>query len=332
MTMQITADQIVDVEADGSSRHETRPRHAAAALLGLPGVDVDAVIDEVARFSRRGSVVGGRHRRHPLRPVPHRRRAADHRGEDRRRRRAQRADRREPHGQPARALGRSRRDPAALRAHADALGHRLRRDELEHVPGQPVHHRRRRGLLQVRVVRQRRRRDVAQARARAQPRTSSSSACSSARPRSRVWLADGTNHPGQANFRRQFERVADCLRELHDALPDGWELFTEHKPYEPAFYSTRQLRLGLVAAARAGTPGPRAKCLVDLGHHLPNTNIEQVVSPARDGRPARRLPLQRLEVRRRRPHRRLDPARTSSSSWCSSCWSRRRVDARRRAT
>lgn len=47
-----------------------------------------------------------------------------------------------------------------------------------------------------------------------------------------VWLADGTNHPGQADFRRQFERVADGLRQIHDALPDGWRMFTEHKPYE----------------------------------------------------------------------------------------------------
>ena len=53
-----------------------------------------------------------------------------------------------------------------------------------------------------------------------------------------VWLADGINHPGQADFRRQFERVADGLREIHEALPHGWKMFTEHKPYEPAFYSS----------------------------------------------------------------------------------------------
>ena len=53
-----------------------------------------------------------------------------------------------------------------------------------------------------------------------------------------VWLADGTNHPGQADFRTQFERVAEGLRSLHDHLPEGWRMFTEHKPFEPAFYST----------------------------------------------------------------------------------------------
>ena len=92
-----------------------------------------------------------------------------------------------------------------------------------------------------------------------------------------VWIADGTNHPGQADFRDQFERVADGLHELHDDLPEGWELYTEHKPYEPAFYSSVNADWGtsllLVQAA-----GDHAKCLVDLGHHLPGTNIEQIVS------------------------------------------------------
>jgi L-rhamnose isomerase/sugar isomerase len=92
-----------------------------------------------------------------------------------------------------------------------------------------------------------------------------------------VWLADGTNHPGQANFRTQFERVADSLAEIHDHLPDDWALYTEHKPYEPAFYSTVNQDWGssLLLAQRAG---PKALSLVDLGHHLPNANIEQIVS------------------------------------------------------
>ncbi|HHC09526.1 MAG TPA: sugar isomerase [Actinobacteria bacterium] len=92
-----------------------------------------------------------------------------------------------------------------------------------------------------------------------------------------VWLADGTNHPGQASFRRQFERVAEGLRRIHDHLPDGWTLLVEHKPYEPAFYSSVNTDWGssLLLAQEAG---PRTRCIVDLGHHLPNTNIEQVVS------------------------------------------------------
>jgi L-rhamnose isomerase/sugar isomerase len=92
-----------------------------------------------------------------------------------------------------------------------------------------------------------------------------------------VWLADGTNHPGQANFRRQFERVADGLAAIYDHLPDDWLLFTEHKPYEPAFYSSVNADWG-TSLLLAQATGDRARCLVDLGHHLPNTNIEQVVS------------------------------------------------------
>jgi L-rhamnose isomerase/sugar isomerase len=92
-----------------------------------------------------------------------------------------------------------------------------------------------------------------------------------------VWLADGTNHPGQASFRGQFERVLDSLRSVYDHTPDDWELYTEHKPFEPAFYSSVNNDWGTSLLLAQGT-GERAKCLVDLGHHLPNTNIEQVVS------------------------------------------------------
>lgn len=92
-----------------------------------------------------------------------------------------------------------------------------------------------------------------------------------------VWLADGTSYPGQGSFRTQFERVLDGLRELHAALPDGWELLVEHKPYEPAFYSTVNSDWGSSLLLAQGA-GAQARCLIDLGHHLPNTNIEQVVS------------------------------------------------------
>jgi L-rhamnose isomerase / sugar isomerase len=92
-----------------------------------------------------------------------------------------------------------------------------------------------------------------------------------------VWLADGSNYPGQMHLRRSFDRVLDCFRQLYAALPEDWRLFTEHKPYEPAFYATVVQDWGssfLLAQAL----GPRASCLVDLGHHLPNTNIELVVA------------------------------------------------------
>ena len=92
-----------------------------------------------------------------------------------------------------------------------------------------------------------------------------------------VWLADGINHPGQADHRTQFERVAEGLRAIHDHLPEGWQMYTEHKPYEPAFYATVNNDWGS-SLLLAQAAGPKASCLVDLGHHLPNANIEQIVS------------------------------------------------------
>jgi L-rhamnose isomerase / sugar isomerase len=92
-----------------------------------------------------------------------------------------------------------------------------------------------------------------------------------------VWLGDGMNHPGQASFRGQFERVLAGLQEIYAHLPADWAMYTEHKPYEPAFYSSVNNDWGTSLLLAQGT-GDRAKCLVDLGHHLPNTNIEQVVS------------------------------------------------------
>jgi L-rhamnose isomerase/sugar isomerase len=92
-----------------------------------------------------------------------------------------------------------------------------------------------------------------------------------------IWLADGSNYPGQMHLRRSFDRVLDSLRQVYAALPSDWLLFTEHKPYEPAFYATVVQDWGssyLLAQAL----GPRARCLVDLGHHLPNANIELVVA------------------------------------------------------
>ena len=92
-----------------------------------------------------------------------------------------------------------------------------------------------------------------------------------------VWLADGSNYPGQMSLRQSFERVLDCLRDVYAGLPAGWRLFTEHKPYEPAFYATVVQDWGS-SLLLAQALGERAQCLVDLGHHLPNTNIELVVA------------------------------------------------------
>ncbi|MCO5734736.1 L-rhamnose catabolism isomerase [Rhizobium sp. SSA_523] len=92
-----------------------------------------------------------------------------------------------------------------------------------------------------------------------------------------VWIGDGSNFPGQANFTRQFERYLDSMREIYKALPDDWRLFSEHKMYEPAFYSTVVQDWGTNYLI-AQTLGDKAFCLVDLGHHAPNTNIEMIVA------------------------------------------------------
>ena len=92
-----------------------------------------------------------------------------------------------------------------------------------------------------------------------------------------VWLADGSNYPGQMHLRKSFERVLDSLRQVYAALPSGWQLFTEHKPFEPAFYATVVQDWGS-SLMLAQALGPQAACLVDLGHHLPNTNVEMVVA------------------------------------------------------
>lgn len=92
-----------------------------------------------------------------------------------------------------------------------------------------------------------------------------------------VWLADGSNFPGQLNFRRALDRTIDSLENIYEVLPADWRLLIEYKPFEPAFYSTVINDWG-TALLVCQQLGEQADCLVDLGHHLPNTNIEQVVS------------------------------------------------------
>lgn len=92
-----------------------------------------------------------------------------------------------------------------------------------------------------------------------------------------VWLADGSTFPGQHNFREVFKRTFDSLTEIYSALPDDWTLLVEYKPYEPNFYSMAIPDWG-TSYLLATKLGDKARTLVDLGHHLPNTNIEQIVS------------------------------------------------------
>lgn len=92
-----------------------------------------------------------------------------------------------------------------------------------------------------------------------------------------VWLADGSCFPGQLNFRKAFENTLASLQEIYEALPDDWKIFVEYKAFEPNFYSTTVGDWGQ-SLLYASKLGPKAYTLVDLGHHLPNANIEQIVS------------------------------------------------------
>ncbi len=92
-----------------------------------------------------------------------------------------------------------------------------------------------------------------------------------------VWLADGSNFPGQLNFRRAFQNTIASLHEIYNYMPSDWKLFIEYKPYEPNFYSMVIQDWG-TSHMMAKAVGENAYTLVDLGHHLPNTNIEQIVS------------------------------------------------------
>jgi len=92
-----------------------------------------------------------------------------------------------------------------------------------------------------------------------------------------VWLADGSCFPGQLNFRKAFEHTLESLQEIYSALPSDWKMFVEYKAFEPNFYSTTVGDWGQ-SLLYASKLGKQAYTLVDLGHHLPNANIEQIVA------------------------------------------------------
>ncbi|MBW3469865.1 sugar isomerase [Arthrospiribacter ruber] len=92
-----------------------------------------------------------------------------------------------------------------------------------------------------------------------------------------VWLADGSSFPGQHSFRKALQNTHECLQEIYQDLPIDWKMLIEYKPYEPYFYSTVIQDWG-TSFLLANKLGEKAYTLVDLGHHLPNTNIEQIVA------------------------------------------------------
>jgi L-rhamnose isomerase/sugar isomerase len=92
-----------------------------------------------------------------------------------------------------------------------------------------------------------------------------------------VWLSDGSCFPGQLNFRKAFQNTLESLQEVYSALPDDWKMFVEYKAFEPNFYSTTVGDWGQ-SLLYTSKLGKKAYTLVDLGHHLANANIEQIVA------------------------------------------------------
>ena len=92
-----------------------------------------------------------------------------------------------------------------------------------------------------------------------------------------IWIGDGANFPGQSHLARAFDRYVDSVKQIAASLPPDWHVYLEHKMYEPAFYATVVQDWGssLLAAQEVGH---QALCLVDLGHHAPNVNIEMIVA------------------------------------------------------
>lgn len=92
-----------------------------------------------------------------------------------------------------------------------------------------------------------------------------------------LWLADGTNYPGQDDLRDRHARLVAALEELYAELRPGMRLLVEYKFFEPAFYSTDLPDWG-TAALVCRRLGPQAQVLVDTGHHPQGTNVEQIVA------------------------------------------------------
>jgi L-rhamnose isomerase/sugar isomerase len=96
-----------------------------------------------------------------------------------------------------------------------------------------------------------------------------------------LWLADGTNYPGQDDLRRRRHRLLDSLQAIYAALPAGLRLLIEYKFFEPSFYSTDLPDWG-TSLLMAQKLGPQAEVLVDMGHHPQGTNIAQIVAQLLD--------------------------------------------------
>ncbi len=273
MVTRITPEQILEIEAP-EHEHHARDLEATAERLERHGVDVEAVITEVARFSVAApswavGTGGTRFGRFPRGGEP---RTTEEKLDDIAALNAVTGANRTvslhvPWDDPG--------DPAALRAYAASLGigfDAMNSNTFQDNPSTTGD-----GEVSYKFGSFAHSSPDVRKRALEHNRAVIDLGVALGADAITVWLADGINHPGQADFRAQFERVAAGLHELHEGLPTGWEMYTEHKPYEPSLYASVNSDWGS-SLLLAEAAGEHAKCLVDLGHHLPNTNVEQVVS------------------------------------------------------
>ena len=120
----------------------------------------------------------------------------------------------------------------------------------------------------------------------------------------KLWFADGTNYPGQDDIRARQDRLAEALAAVYARLGPDQRMVLEYKFFEPAFYTMDVPDWG-TAYLHCVAAGPKAKVVVDTGHHAPGTNIEFIVASLLRAGPARRVRLQLALLRRRRPDGRL---------------------------
>jgi L-rhamnose isomerase/sugar isomerase len=92
-----------------------------------------------------------------------------------------------------------------------------------------------------------------------------------------LWFADGTDYPGQGDFRQRKRWAQECLRAAYDRMPASMRMLVEYKPFEPGFYHTDIADWGMAYTFAKGC-GDRALVLVDLGHHLHGANIEHIIA------------------------------------------------------
>ena len=258
---------------------------------------------------------GARRRRHAVRQVPDPRRADRHPREARGLRRGPAALPHDAHRLAAFSLGQGRRLPRPCARRPQSLGlgfDAVNSNTFQDQPGQPLATSSARSTHTDKAVRD-------QAIAHNIDCIEIGVALGS--KAITVWIGDGANFPGQQDLTGAFDRYLDSMRAIYAALPADWRHVHGAQALRAGLLFDRDLATGARNLIAAQQLGDKAQCLVDLGHHAPNVNIEQIVARlARFGKLGG-FHFNDSQVRRRRPR---SPARSirTSCSWSSTSWSR----------